>query len=149
MKTNRHSEKLLHVPHCCQCLLSSSSAVVVMLQQQQFWSQQRLGPSSQAESLPLIRQKWLYTLEHQSPDLHLCFLSLKPIFCFLPACAGGSALPAGSERRSQCDWHVINGEVAGVSHYTSTEWKHLRTNLAFTHRGRHSTPPRSSLFCCL
>lgn len=148
MKTNRHSEKLLHVPHCCQCLLSSSSAVVVMLQQQQFWSQQRLGPSSQAESLPL-RQKWLYTLEHQSPDLHLCFLSLKPIFCFLPACAGGSALPAGSERRSQCDWHVINGEVAGVSHYTSTEWKHLRTNLAFTHRGRHSTPPRSSLFCCL
>lgn len=148
MKTNRYSEKFLHVPRCCQRLLSSSRAVAVMLQQQQFWSWQQLGPSSQAESLPLIRQKWLYTLEQQSPDLHLCFLSLKPIFrSYLLVLV--VVLSQQARRRSQCDWHVINGEVAGASHYASTEWKHLRTNLAFTHRGRHTTPPRSSLFCCL
>lgn len=148
MKTNRHSEKRLHVPHCCQCLLSSSSAVA-MLQQQRFWSLAAAWPFQPGWVTPSHQTEMTLnpgSAEPWSPPV----FPFSPAYFLLPTClCGGCAVPAGSERRSQCDWHVINGEVAGVSHYASTEWEHLRTNLAFTHRGRHTTPPRSSLFCCL
>lgn len=84
-------QKWLHVPHCCQGLLSSSSAAVML----KLAATRPFQPGW--EPLPLLRQKWLYTLEHQSADLHLCFLSPKPIFCLLPAGAGGWAVPAGWE----------------------------------------------------